>query len=590
MVGLVGHDGLQRFGAGGGPHVVVVDCGVKRNIIRSLSTGERVVTIVPYGTPFADIAVLNPDGVIVSPGPGDPANLDSGLDVVRAMLDADFAVLWNLPRTSTAGPRYRRRNGQTQIWASRRQPPGQGPAERRVSITAQNHGFYGRWNAHLPNRPDWDVALVNLNDRSVEGLTHATLPVHLGAVPPGGIAGPMGQWLSVRPIPRYGERRSRQRKACVTNADPKRSRARLRPDRHRAGRRIRLRRHAGLPCAPRRGHPHHPGQLQSGDDHDRRGRRRRGLHRTAHARGSPPRHPARTARRPACRPWADKRVSTCAVQVAELGILDSTTSSCSAPSSTPIKTAEDRALFKRLLERDRRARGRERHRPSIEEARAFAESCRFRSSSARHSPLAAPAAASRRHREELDRIVTSGLNASPIHQILLERSLTGWKEIEYEVMRDSADTCITICNMENFDPMGVHTGDSIVVAPSQTLSDHEYQMLRIVRAQDHPRARHRGRLQRPVRARSRLVRIFASSKSIRASAARRRSRPRRPAIRSPAWRPKSRSGKTLDEIANAGHAEDDRRVRAGARLLRRQDPALAVRQIRAEPTARSARR
>ena len=71
-----------------------------------------------------------------------------------------------------------------------------------------------------------------------------------------------------------------------------------------------------------------------------------------------------------------------------------------------------------------------------------------------------------------------GLAASPIHQVLLERYLLGWKEIEYEVMRDGADNCITVCNMENIDPMGVHTGDSIVVAPSQTLSDKEYQMLR----------------------------------------------------------------------------------------------------------------
>ena len=81
-------------------------------------------------------------------------------------------------------------------------------------------------------------------------------------------------------------------------------------------------------------------------------------------------------------------------------------------------------------------------------------------------------------RDELEEIVTSGLAASPISQVLLERSLLGWKEIEYEVMRDGADTCITICNMENFDPMGIHTGDSIVVAPSQTLTDKEYQMLR----------------------------------------------------------------------------------------------------------------
>ncbi|MCH8814878.1 MAG: carbamoyl-phosphate synthase large subunit [Chloroflexi bacterium] len=81
-------------------------------------------------------------------------------------------------------------------------------------------------------------------------------------------------------------------------------------------------------------------------------------------------------------------------------------------------------------------------------------------------------------RDELEHIVRSGLAASPIRQVLLEQSLLGWKEIEYEVMRDGADNCVTICNMENIDPMGVHTGDSIVVAPSQTLSDNEYQMLR----------------------------------------------------------------------------------------------------------------
>ena len=82
--------------------------------------------------------------------------------------------------------------------------------------------------------------------------------------------------------------------------------------------------------------------------------------------------------------------------------------------------------------------------------------------------------------DEFNTIVASGLAASPISQVLLERSLIGWKEIEYEVMRDGADNCITICNMENIDPMGVHTGDSIVVAPSQTLSDKEYQLLRSV--------------------------------------------------------------------------------------------------------------
>lgn len=80
--------------------------------------------------------------------------------------------------------------------------------------------------------------------------------------------------------------------------------------------------------------------------------------------------------------------------------------------------------------------------------------------------------------EQLREIGNTGLTLSLRSQIMVERSLLGWKEVEYEVIRDSADTCITVCNMENFDPMGVHTGDSIVVAPSQTLSDIEYHMLR----------------------------------------------------------------------------------------------------------------
>jgi len=80
--------------------------------------------------------------------------------------------------------------------------------------------------------------------------------------------------------------------------------------------------------------------------------------------------------------------------------------------------------------------------------------------------------------EEFETITKRGISLSPVNQVLIEKSLMGWKEIEYELMRDGSGNCITICNMENLDPLGVHTGDSIVVAPSQTLSDKEYQMLR----------------------------------------------------------------------------------------------------------------
>ncbi|MCM3615994.1 carbamoyl-phosphate synthase (glutamine-hydrolyzing) large subunit [Sutcliffiella horikoshii] len=80
--------------------------------------------------------------------------------------------------------------------------------------------------------------------------------------------------------------------------------------------------------------------------------------------------------------------------------------------------------------------------------------------------------------QELESLLVNGLNLSPIHQVLVEKSIKGWKEVEYEVMRDDNDTCIIVCNMENLDPVGVHTGDSIVVAPSQTLTDRQYQILR----------------------------------------------------------------------------------------------------------------
>lgn len=167
-----------------------------------------------------------------------------------------------------------------------------------------------------------------------------------------------------------------------------------------------------------------------------------------------------------------------AVEVAELGILERYDVKLLGTQLDAIKRAEDRALFKAMLEKIGEPAVESAIVHSIEEARAFAKLVPLPLVIRPAFTLGGTGGGVATTPDELDRIVASGLNASPIHQILLERSLAGWKEIEYEVMRDSADTCITICNMENFDPMGVHTGDSIVVAPSQTLSDYEYQMLR----------------------------------------------------------------------------------------------------------------
>ena len=132
-----------------------------------------------------------------------------------------------------------------------------------------------------------------------------------------------------------------------------------------------------------------------------------------------------------------------------------------------IDRAEDRQLFKDTMEKL--------HQPIIpskvvedlDDALDFAEVIGYPSSSALPSRWAAPAAASARTARSCIEIATNGLRLSPIHQILVEKCISGWKEIEYEVMRDSKGNVITVCNMENLDPVGIHTGDSIVVAPAR---------------------------------------------------------------------------------------------------------------------------
>ncbi|MGH2376900.1 MAG: carbamoyl-phosphate synthase large subunit [Candidatus Limnocylindria bacterium] len=143
-----------------------------------------------------------------------------------------------------------------------------------------------------------------------------------------------------------------------------------------------------------------------------------------------------------------------------------------------IKQAEDREAFKQLLVSIGEPVPESVTADSVEAALALAERIGYPLVIRPAYTLGGTGGGFARDGDEMVARVRFGIAASPIGQVLVERSLTGWKEIEYEVMRDGADTCITVCNMENIDPMGIHTGDSIVVAPSQTLSDKEYQQLR----------------------------------------------------------------------------------------------------------------
>jgi carbamoyl-phosphate synthase large subunit len=167
-----------------------------------------------------------------------------------------------------------------------------------------------------------------------------------------------------------------------------------------------------------------------------------------------------------------------AVDLADAGILDKyNVKSLGTPIQT-IRDAEDRELFKQLLAKIGEPVPESATVKNLEDARKVARNIGLPVVIRPAYTLGGTGGGMAYTWDELNDIATSGLNASPIHQVLVEKSVVGWKEIEYEVMRDAADNCITVCNMENFDPMGVHTGDSIVVAPSQTLTNKEYQMLR----------------------------------------------------------------------------------------------------------------
>ncbi len=167
-----------------------------------------------------------------------------------------------------------------------------------------------------------------------------------------------------------------------------------------------------------------------------------------------------------------------AVELADAGVLDKYhVRSLGTPIET-IKKAEERSLFKQLLLDIGEPVPPSKTVKSVEEAKELARSIGLPLIVRPSYTLGGTGGGITYTMKELEQTVANGLDSSMSHEVLVEQCVLGWKEIEFEVMRDAADNCIAVCIMENIDPMGVHTGDSIVVAPSQTLTDKEYQMLR----------------------------------------------------------------------------------------------------------------
>ncbi len=167
-----------------------------------------------------------------------------------------------------------------------------------------------------------------------------------------------------------------------------------------------------------------------------------------------------------------------AMELEERGFLKEHNVRLIGTTSETIKKAEDRLEFKETMEKIGEPIAASLVVENVEDGVAFAEKIGYPVVLRPAYTLGGSGGGIAHNYEELVEILENGLRLSRVGQVLVERCIAGWKEIEYEVMRDSAGNVITVCNMENLDPVGVHTGDSIVVAPSQTLGDKEYQMLR----------------------------------------------------------------------------------------------------------------
>jgi carbamoyl-phosphate synthase small subunit len=170
-------------------HVVLIDCGVKQNIVESLRRRHVRVTVVPFDTPYDDIAAMSPDGVLTSPGPGDPENVGSTVDTIRAIVDQEVPymgvclghqLLALAIGAQTSKLKFGHRGGNH---------PVMDVASGRVYITSQNHGYQVD-SATVPTGEGWKVAQISLNDGSVEGLAHERLPVFSVQYHPEGSPGP----------------------------------------------------------------------------------------------------------------------------------------------------------------------------------------------------------------------------------------------------------------------------------------------------------------------------------------------------------------------------------------------------------------
>jgi carbamoyl-phosphate synthase large subunit len=463
---------------GGGLTIAVVDYGVKSNILRSLRERGCRVIVLPHTAEWADLEATGADGLVLSNGPGDPAVLDGPVEVARQALGRIplFGICLGHQLLGRAA-------GAT----TSRLPFGHHGANHPVKdletglvhVTSQNHEF----QVDAASIPTGDLVVTqrNLNDGSVEGLGHRTLPAFSVQYHPEGCPGPQdNQHLYDRFLDMVREGRPMLRAVGGAVQPPKPKKVLIlgsgpivigqAAEFDYAGTQAcKALREEGIVTVLVNSNP---ATIMTDEEVADR------VYLEPLTVESVERVIARE-RPDALLPTLGGQTGlNLATDLANAGVLERYQVRLLGADIQTIRKAEDREAFKKMLEEIGEPVPTSKVCETIEQVDQFAAEAGLPLVIRPAYTLGGTGGGFVTTAAELKAIAKRGLDASPIHQVLVERSLWGWKEIEYEVMRDAADTCITVCNMENLDPMGVHTGDSIVVAPAQTLSDRDHQMLR----------------------------------------------------------------------------------------------------------------
>jgi carbamoyl-phosphate synthase large subunit len=500
-----------RLGDGSGLTIAVVDYGVKANILRSLRERGCRVLVLPHQATWDDVRSAGADGLLLANGPGDPAVLTGPVELCRQAIGRiplfGICLGHQILGRAIGGTTSRLPFGHHGA-----NHPVKDLTTGLVHITSQNHEFQVD-AASLPGG-DFFVSQLNLNDGSVEGLAHRRLPILSVQYHPEGCPGPTdNQHLFDRFLELVRTHRPVRVGAEPAPPGPPRpapppagGREVVDGPRPEGGRGSAVAGKAGE--KPRKvliigSGPIVIGQAAEFDyagTQACRALREEGVE-TVLVNSNPATimtdedvadhvyiEPltVEALERIIERERPDALLPTLggqtglnlAMELHGAGALARHGVRFLGADADVIRQAEDREAFKQLLLRIGEPVPPSRVCTSLAEARAFAAEIGLPLAVRPAYTLGGTGGGFAATASELERVVRSGLAASPIGQVLVERSLWGWKELEYEVMRDAADTCITVCNMENLDPMGVHTGDSVVVAPAQTLSDRDHQMLR----------------------------------------------------------------------------------------------------------------